>query len=455
MGRSPSTVDLTIRNAKVYVSGTLIEGGIAVEDGRIVRIAKNANLPRACREIRLRDGQILIPGPIDVHVHLRDQGLAYKEDFVSGTMAAAAGGITLVIDMPNNEPVTMDPAGLRERMRRARGRILVDVAFYSAFPGRIEDIQPIVEAGAVAFKLFLSKRVGGVDIEDDNQIRKALQEAGRARVPVAVHAEDKGMLEKLEAEMRRVGRGDVEAFLEVHRPEVEAIAVQRITNLADGLGTRIHLCHISSRLGLEAVSRGRRMGVPITCEVTPHHLLLSRECYGRHSTMAVTTPPIRGGVDQEALLEGLREGRIDVVASDHAPHTPEEKGIRGRRRSVWEVMPGFPGLETTLPLMLTLVNRGFLRLGDVVRLMAENPAKIFNLTGFGCLEEGAHANFVVLDMRWEGRIDSSSFYSRAKYSPFDGWRVKGRPVKTFVNGRLVMDGGEVVASPGAGRIIGG
>ena len=137
MGRSPSTVDLTIRNAKVYVSGTLIEGGIAVEDGRIVRIAKNANLPRACREIRLRDGQILIPGPIDVHVHLRDQGLAYKEDFVSGTMAAAAGGITLVIDMPNNEPVTMDPAGLRERMRRARGRILVDVAFYSAFPGRI------------------------------------------------------------------------------------------------------------------------------------------------------------------------------------------------------------------------------------------------------------------------------------------------------------------------------
>jgi len=394
-------------------------------------------------------GHIALPGLIDPHVHLRNQQLAYKEDFFSGTAAAAAGGVTLTIDMPNNRPVTMDPVSLRERMKLAENRAVVNVAFYSAFPQQLEEVPSIVREGAVAFKLYMPEKIGGLDAEDDELLPRAFSEVAKMGIPVAVHAEDKKILETKRREMEKAGLKDLEAYVKAHPPEAEAQAVERIAQLAKKSGIQVHFCHVSSAIGLNSLLKAKKAGLSVTCEVTPHHLLLSFEHLKRCGTLALADPPLRTTEDVTALWNALKQGSIDAVASDHAPHTIEEK----KTESVWDAKPGIAGLETTLPLLLTQVNEGRLTMADLVKLTSEKPAEIFSLRNRGSLEEGKWADIVVVDINRKYKIDSSKFYSKAKYSPFDGWRVKGKPVKTFVNGQLAMDEGDIVAKPGTGRIV--
>jgi dihydroorotase len=443
-------VDTVLHNTKICIHGNLVEAGIAIDEGKIVKIAKDINLPPASTKINLK-GYITLPGLIDPHVHLRDQQLAYKEDFFTGTSAAASGGVTLVVDMPNNKPVTMDSFSLKERMKLAEKQVLINVAFNSAFPKRLEEIAEVAKAGAVGFKVYLSSRIGGIDVDDDEVLVAAFREAAEKGVPVAVHAEDRKIIEEQKREMETAKRNDTEAYVKAHPPEAEVQSIQRIIQLVKKSGVQVHFCHISSALGLNAVLMAKKAGLPVTCEVTPHNLFLSSEQYRRSGIFALTDPPLRTQEDVSALWSALKRGFIDVIASDHAPHAFEEKNVD----SVWEAKPGVPGLETTLSLLLTRVNEGRLSLVELVRLTAEEPAKIFHLSERGCLEEGNWADLVVVDMKREYEIDSSCFLSKAKYSPFDGMRVKGKAVKTFVNGRLVMDEGEIVAESGVGGVVGG
>jgi len=441
------TVDLILKDGKVYTRGEILEAGIAINDGRIVKIAKKTNLPRASEKISVK-GCLALPGLIDVHVHLRDQGKARKETFLTGTAAAAAGGVTLVVDMPNNDPVTMSAETLHERIRLAEKQILVNVAFYSAFPKRLSEINDVLHEGAVGFKLYLLKKIGGVDIEDDEAILQAFKATKKANALVAVHAESKEIVEKAEKELRSKGRKDLEAFLEAHPVKAEVDAIKRIIRLAAEAKARVHVCHLTSKEGMRLVSSAKKSGLPVTCEVTPHHLFLSSEDVKRYGAFAVMVPPLRDRSEVSALWKGLKEGLIDVLASDHAPHTLEEK----KAEAFWNVKPGIPGLETMLPLMLTQLNRGSISLHELTRLTSEKPAEILGFSSRGFLREGYHADIVVVDLKREERIDASKFHSKARFSPFDGWRVKGKPVKTFVNGLLVMEDGEIVANPGSGRV---
>lgn len=441
------TVDLVLKNAMVHTSFGVAEAGIAIDNGRIVRIAKDVNLPSASDEMDLK-GYLVLPGVIDAHVHLRDQGLAYKEDFFSGTAAAANGGVTLAIDMPNNKPVTMNTESLKERMRVAKEKTIVNLAFYSAFPSEIDEIHRIVrEGGAVAIKLFMSQQVGGVDPQDEETITKALRETARVGVPVAVHAEDGALLK---AKMIECGESeDLEDYLKVHSAEVEGKAVKHVLQLSRTTGAHIHFCHISSAEGIEAISAAKRSGLPVTCEVTPHHLLISSHYLKRVGIIALANPPARSQRDIDELWASLHRGAVDVVASDHAPHTIEEK----REKSIWTVKAGIVGLETMLPILLSQVNDGRLELSTLIRVTSANPSKILGMRDRGDLKEGNFADLVVIDMKRAFKIDASRFHSKAKYSPFDGWKVKGKPIKTYVNGRLVMDEGEILAKPGSGEII--
>jgi dihydroorotase len=442
-------VDLVLYNGKIHIDDTLITAGLAIDEGKIVKVAKKTNLPSASEEIDVTENLIL-PGLIDVHTHLRDQQQAYKEDFFTGTAAAAAGGVTLCFDMPNNEPVTMDSTSLRERMQAAASKALVNVGFYSAFPKTLTEISRVVEEGAVAFKLFMTKQIGGVDIDSDDALERAFLKVRQSGVPVAVHAEDKGSIENAVAVLKQNKRNDVDAYLSAHSPQVEEKAVNRILELAKKTKVHSHFCHVSTKLGLDAVKKAKQSGLPVSCEATAHHLLLSSADLRRYGTIALADPPLRSAEDVEALWEALTQGLIDVLGSDHAPHLLEQK----KADQVWDVKPGFPNLETIVPLMLTQINKGRLTVSDLIRLMAENPSKIFHLEKRGNLAEGCHADITVVDVHREYRIDASRFYSKAKYSPFDGWRAKGKPIKTFVCGRLVMDDGEIIAKPGTGRIVG-
>ena len=441
-------VDLALFNSKVYVNGEIVEAGIAVDEGKIFKIAKETNLPKASKKLDLK-GCLILPGLIDCHVHLRNQQLACKEDFFTGTSAAAAGGVTLVLDMPNNKPVTMDTRSLRERIKLAEKQAIVNIAFYSAFPENPKEISTIVKEGAVAFKIFLSQKIGGIDIGDDNALLQAFKIAEKSGVPVAVHAEDREMLEKAERKMRQHRRNDVSAYVQVHSPEAGVKAIQRIIRLGKESSSHIHFCHISSAKELDTLVKAKEGGLPITCEVTPHNLLLTFSHMKRYGNLALTNPPLRSKKDVEALWNALKRGLIDVVASDHAPHAIEEK----KEKSVWDAKSGIPGLETMLPLMLTQVDKGQLKIADIVRAFSERPSQIFHLKHRGNIAKGNWADFTVVDLSKEWKIDSSKFYSKAKYSPFDGYKVKGKPTKTFVKGLLVFEEGNIVAKPGMGQVI--
>ena len=442
------SIDTVLYNTKVFFDGNLVNAGIAIDDGKIVKIAKNTNLPKASRRINL-NGCVTLPGLIDSHVHLRDQELAYKENFVTGTAAAAAGGVTSVIDMPNNKPVTMSVFSLKERKKLAEKRILVNVGFNSAFPKRFEEIDEIVKNGVIGFKVYMSNNIGGINVDNDEQLSEAFKKAAKGGVPVFVHAEDQKIIEERIKEIRKAKQNDLESFIFVHSPEAEVKSIQHVVRLVKKSGVHGHFCHVSSKLGLEAILAAKKMGLPVTCEVTPHNLLLTSEQYKVHGNFALTVPPLRTREDVAILWNGLKKGFVDLIASDHAPHLFEEKNFL----SVWETKPGVPGLETTLSLLLTKVNEGSLSFSELVRVTAEEPAKIFNLNDRGSLKKDNWADFVIVDMKREYKINSSDFFSKAKYSPFDGLCVKGKAVKTFVNGIQIMDEGEIVSSPGVGKIF--
>jgi len=442
------TVDLILSNAKAYIHNEIVDCSLAINEGKIFKIAKEANMPKAETKIDL-ENLLVLPGLIDVHVHLRDEGKAYKEDFYSGTAAAAAGGITTVLDMPNNKPVTMSIEALRRRMEIAGRQILVNVGFYSEFPKDMKETEEIIREGAVTFKLFMGEQIGGLNIDDDRALLEAFQIVSKLRVPVAVHAEDKTTSKKVEDELKRDNCNDVEAFLKAHSENVEVTAVKRLLKIAEQTGVHVHFCHISTENGLKAIIDGKKSGIKITCETTPHHLFLSVDDLRRIGTLALTTPPIRENHHIAALWDGIKNGWINILASDHAPHTLGEK----KAESVWDVKVGVPGLETTLPLLLTEVKHERLSITDIVRLMSGSPAEIFGLKGRGFLKEGNNADLIVVDLDVKHKIDASKFHSKAKYSPFNGWNVEGKPVKTFVGGRLIMDDGEIVAEAGSGEII--
>jgi dihydroorotase (multifunctional complex type) len=443
-------VDLVLRDAKIFANGEVLEGGVAVDEGKIVDVTKDSNLPSGSDKIKLK-GCLILPGLIDVHVHLRGQMQAYEEDFFTGTAAAVAGGITTVLDMPNNQPVTMDPSSLRERMRAARRDIVANVGFYSAFPKSEDDVEEVVVEGASAFKLYLHNQIGGVDVDNDEALMRAFKRTSALGIPVAVHAEDKSMIETFAEAERKLGHRDIETYLKTHSPEVEVKAVERTLTLADKSKAQVHFCHVSSGKSVTMIDNARRKGLRVSCEVTPHHLLLTSEKLKQRGTMMLTDPPLRQRHIVDKLWNSMHNGQIDIVASDHAPHLITEK----KAESVWDVKPGIPGLETLLPLLLTKVNERQLTVAELVKLTSEKPAEIFHIPLEGHIKEGYNANFTIVDLHKRGIVDAGKFNSKAKYSPFDGWRVEGMPVKTIVNGQLVMEDGEIVGARGVGRVLRG
>ena len=440
-------VDLAILNAKIPIGQEIFEGGIAIDDGKIYAIGKQGNLPRASKIIDAED-RIVLPGLIDVHTHLRDLQLAYKEDFYSGTCAALAGGFTTVFDMPNTLPLTNSSLRLKEKMEVARSKIVANVGFYSCFPKKVDEINSIAEDGAIGFKVYLHRPKSELDMDDD-VLFQAFKRTKEVNKLVAVHAEDKSLVEGMERKLKNAKNDSYEAYLKVHPPKAEIEAVKRIIALAKATGVHIHFCHISISKALSLILKAKAEGLIITCEATPHHLLLSKEVMNSFGGIAIMEPPLRSDINMKNLWQSLNEGGIDIIASDHAPHTLREK----KAKSVWDIPPGIPGLETTLPLLLTMVKRGRLSLWRLMELLAQRPAEIFKLREKGALKEGFDADLSIVDLKEEFTITSSKFKSKAKYSPFDGWKVVGKPVKTFVGGRLAMDEGEVLAKPGSGCIL--
>ncbi|MCW4006558.1 MAG: dihydroorotase family protein [Candidatus Bathyarchaeota archaeon] len=444
-------VDTVLTNAKAYLKGEIVDCCIAIEDTKIFKIGKETHMPKADEKTNLHN-LLVLPGVIDSHVHLRDEDNAYKETFFTGTQAAAAGGVTTVLDMPNNAPTTINADSLKTRMEKASRRVVVNTGFYCAFPKNPNEIKKILTQGAVGFKLFMAEKIGGLDITDDVALKEAFEQVAQSNAVVAVHAEDHQLLKAAVEKLRRQNRHDVAAFLKAHSEQVEAAAVDHVLKLTSPIPDfKLHICHLSTKPALQALSKAKASGKKITCEVTPHHLLLSKDAYANLGARVLTMPPLRSKENVDALWTAIAEGEVDTIGSDHAPHTLDEKDAN----SIWDIKAGVVGLETTLPLVLTLVHKNKLSLDTALRLLSEKPAEIFGLSGRGVLSEGGFADLVVVDFNEKYLIDASTFYSKTKFSPFDRWEVQGKPTKTYVNGQLVMDDHEIVAKAGSAPILRG
>jgi dihydroorotase len=441
-------VDSVLTNAKAYLNGQIVDCSIAIEEGKIFKIGKETQMPSTDQKTNLKS-LLVLPGLIDEHVHLRDEGKAYKEDFETGTAAAAVGGFTTVLDMPNNEPVTMSNETLRNRMWTASRKVLVKVGFYSEFPKKTSEIRDIAAEGAVGFKLFMGCQIGGLNIDDDESLEEGFNEVAKMDLPLAVHAEDKALLTKNEEKLKQTKKNSPAAFQAAHSEEVELKAIERLLRISSSTNVHLHFCHVSTEKGLNAIVEAKKLKSKITCEVTPNHLLLSTYELQHYGQMLIMAPPLRDKIQVEALWKALEEGSVDTLGSDHAPHALSEKSAS----SIWDVKIGVPGLETTLPLMLTQVRKNRLSLTQVVQLLAEKPAEIYGLNNCGRLEKGKNADLTIVDFNQKFKIDASKFKSKAKYSPYDGWEVAGKPVRTYVDGLLVFEEDEIVAKAGIGSIV--
>jgi len=441
-------VDSVLTNAKAYIDNELKNCSIAIDNAKIFKVSTETHMPKSDEKINLKNF-LVFPGLIDSHVHLRDEEKSYKEDFYTGTAAAAAGGFTTVLDMPNNRPTTLTVELLRNRMNLAQNRILVNVGFYSEFPNDLGEVPQIIKQGAVAFKLFMAHQIGGLNIDNDGLIKEALMKIKDLDSILAVHAEDKDLLMKNEQKLKNQNRADLNAFFQAHSEEVENIAIERMLKLNKEIGAHIHFCHLTTKIGLDQIIEAKKSGLRITCEVTPNHLFLTQNDSNYYGSLIIMIPPLRSKINVAALMKAIKSNQVDTLGSDHAPHTKKEKiGI-----NVWDVKVGLPGLETTLPLLLTMVNEHQISIGDIVRLLSENPAKIFKLSNIGYIKKGKNADLTVIDLKKKYKIDVSKFHSKAKFSPYNGWEVKGKPVKTFVNGSLIMDEQKIIAKMGSGSIL--
>src|SRR3954468_14894800 len=444
------TADLVIRSGLVVSPDSVIEASVAIKDGRIIAAGDDAIMPQAGETLEER-GRYGLPGGIADHVHFRDPGYPHKEDFASGPAAAAFGGVTTVFDMPNTLPPTGTPAALAAKLKMAAEKAHVDFGLYALLGEDTIEHVPELAKGAIGFKLYMGNTFGAIPSPDTGAMLEAFEVVAPTGKRVSLHAETNEVMVRRELRMRGAGRIDPLAHI-ASRPAVVAVeAVSRAAILAEWTGARIHILHISSAEELRPLREAKARGVDITGETCPHYMLLSTDDYARFAGVIRVNPPVREARNQQPLWDALADGTIDVIATDHAPHSPEEK----TRNDIWTVDCGFPGVETQMPLMLTEVNAGRFSICDYVRWSAANVAKLWGLyPRKGVIQPGADADIAVVDLAREWTIDDAKLQSLSRITPFHGRHVKGLPLHTLVRGRFVMKDRQLVSGTrGWGRSV--
>ena len=381
----------------------------------------------------------VLPGLIDTQVHFREPGLEHKENLRSGSLSALKGGISAFFEMPNTKPPTAHKADLEEKIQRAREKSFCDFAFYLAVvPENISSVSKTerLSSHCPGAKLFLGNSTGNLELEDENLLNQFF--SGRKGI-TAVHAEDGARLKE-----RRPLAFQKPPHARNHSlwrdEETALLATKKAVALAHSHKAPVHILHISTKQEMEFLKNHKDIA---SLEVTPQHLTLTApDCYERLSALAQMNPPIRDKSHQEALWKAVQSGLVDMIGSDHAPHTLEEK-----QKPYPESPSGMPGAQSLLPLMLDHVNKGRLDLKTLVRLLAHNPAKRFRIKSQGMIKEGLRANFTLVDLQRKLRIESSWLSAKCKWSPFEGMEVTGRPLFVFLGGKPAMAEGEVSGSP--------
>lgn len=446
--------DILIKNTRIYYNNSLQPAEIIIEGGKVTKIGKDLRVSSSDLIIDA-GGALTLPAGIDVHVHFREPGMTTKETWYTGSCAAAAGGITTVIDQPNTIPPTTDRRSFEQKLKLARKKSIVDFGINGGVTENVEKLKELWNLGVTAFgEIFMAESTGGLNINEES-FEEALVEIKRLGALATIHAED----EKMRLELEALFKGDVspDYHSRVRPNECEASAVQKALELISRLKVRAHFCHLST---LEAVGMIRKEKylarkeneTPLfTCEVTPHHLFLSIRDWERLKSFGKMNPPLRGNHSIKALVNGINDGTIDMVASDHAPHLESEKDV-----DIKVAPSGVPGVETLMPLMLGAVRKNILPLAQMIMLTSWNPAKAFGLDrqGKGRLDVGFDADLIIVDPRALQPIKAEMLHSKAGWTPFEGMDAVF-PQYTLSRGEVIWSEESIDAKAGRGKFLEG
>jgi len=451
--------DLVIKSDKIFTDGRLIDCYVGIKDGIITAISKEK---LEADEVIDAEGKMVLPGTVDPHVHIRAPGHEERETFESGSKDAALGGVTTIIEMPISAPPPHSPEIVKNRMNIADKEVIVDIAFYGAAgTDCLDDVIPCSKSGIVAFKTFLhqappgrEKEFFGLTAPNTGDQYELMERVAQTGVMIGFHAENNDMLNKNIAKLRREGKTSPIYHARSRPPVVEIETASKILLFAQKIGTKVEICHISTPEVVELVNKAKSKGVYAIAETCPHYLFLNENALNKVGVFAKCNPPLRSEEERQGMWKMVNNGSIDIIGSDHAPYTQEEKE-RGSE-DIFTPPAGFPGLSTRLPLLFTAVKEGKMELERMVELICENPAKIFGLyPKKGTIALGSDADFVIFDPNKKDIISKDKMFTKCRDSAlvYNGWEVYGKPEKTIVRGKVVFDNGKITVSPGYGEII--
>ena len=447
-----SLMSLKIVDAKLWLEDGAFEGGLVTSEGKITKIGKEHSLPEADNIIDA-GGKLVIPGLIDLHVHFREPGFTQKEDFLTGTRAAAAGGVTTVLDEPNNKPVTASVETLKAKQELIKGKAYVDYLFNMAvYADRLDEIEAAASFGVKWFAFFdeLGDRPTGMI--DAGVLRDALNHVRSVDGLALLNCRDSELVIQTMNQLKTGSKNTLKDYMNHFPHKAESLGGAKRVQLAYDVGVKAHLREVSTAETVALLRNLKPYMSNISGEVRPDHLFLNQENTADLGPYAQQWTPIRTKNDQEALWKALNDGTIDIIASDHATHTREEK--EPGWNNIWKSPPGLPAIESMLPLLLTAVNEGKIELARIVDAASCTPAKRLGLyPEKGCIKIGSDADLVIIDLKKEKIIRGDESLAQTHWTPYEGWKIIGAPVTTIVGGIPVYHEGMIVAEPGLGRFI--
>ena len=430
--------DLIIKNGECYINNNLEKKDIGIINNKIVEIG---DLKEKSKEIFDAKGLTVLPGCIDTQVHFREPGSTDAEDLNSGSKAAVMGGITSVFEMPNTNPPTTNFEEFKKKIKLGKGMFCNHAFYFGATAENYSTLEKLKDLeGCCGIKLFAGSSTGNLLVDKENDIEKVFEHASKV---VAVHSEDE---EILKVRKKLIEEGNVSSHPIWRNEEVAMSSTRRIVKIAKRFNKRAHILHITTKEEVDFLSQNKGN---ITFEITPQHLTIyAPDCYDKLGTYAQMNPPIRNKSHYDRLWYAVRNNYNDTIGSDHAPH------LKVNKEKKYPGSPsGMPGVQTLLPVMLNHINRGKLNLNQLIKLICENPVKIFGIQNKGYIKKGYDADLTIVDLSKEIEIKNENIQSKCGWSPFHGERFKGCPIATIVNGKIKMKNGKIIGEPSGKPIL--